>query len=191
MLKTILTFTFVSVLAGCASTPPVIDFDPSADFTQYKTFAFIGEHPLMRAEGAETASPLLEGRLVQTTEDALAAKGLTRIEDAELADITIAFTVGGRDKIQVNSYPEPYRPYYGGGYRGGWGVPYYGVGTSTSTSVKQYTEGTLAIDVYEVATHKPVWHGKATKRITKKMQENPQETVVEIVNNILASFPAM
>jgi len=137
MLRTTLILLIVSVFAGCASTPPVIDFDPSADFTQYTSFAFISEHPLIRTEGAESASPLLEGRLMQTTEDVLTAGGIKRVEDAELADITIAFTVGGRDKIQVNRYPEPYRPYYGGGFRGGWDVPYYGVGMSTSTSAKQ------------------------------------------------------
>jgi hypothetical protein len=191
MLKTILTLLIVSVLAGCASTPPIVDFDPSVDFTKYKTFAFIGEHPLIRAEGAITGSPLLEGRLMQITEDVLTLKDMKLVADAESADVTIAFTVGGRDKLRVNSYPEPYRPYYGGGYRGGWGVPYYGIGMSTSTTVKQYTEGTLAIDVYDVATHKPVWHGKATKKITTKMQQNPQATVVEIVSNILAGFPPM
>jgi len=191
MLKNIFISLAVFAITGCAGNPPVIDFDPSIDFTKYRTFAFIDEHPLLRAEGAETGSPLLEGRLMQITENVLTARGINRVANPESADIAIAFTIGGRDKIQVNSYPEPYRPYYGGGYRGGWGGSYYGYGMSASTSVQQYTEGTLAIDIYEVTSHKPVWHGKATKRITDKMQENPQETITEIVTEILASFPPM
>lgn len=174
------------LVGGCAATPPVVDYDPSVNFSQYKTFAFIGEHPLLRGEGAEAISPLLEGRLMQITENVLSARGFKRMEDRESADIAIGFTIGGREKIQVNSYPEPYRPYYGG-YGRGWGGAYYA--TPTSTTVRQYTEGTLSVDIYDVSKHKPIWHGKATKRITSKMQENPQETITEIVTSILATFP--
>ena len=188
MIKTIFAALVLITLAACSSTPPTIDYDPSADFSQYKTFAFISEHPLLRAEGAEGGSPLLEGRLMQVTENVLSARGYKLVADRESADIAIAFTVGARDKIQVNSYPEPYRPYYGG-YGRGWGGAYYGYGTTTSTTVQQYTEGTLSVDIYDVAEHKPVWHGAATRRITSKMQKNPQETVNEIMVEILASFP--
>ncbi len=191
MLKNILVSLTLLALVGCAGNPPVIDYDPSVDFVKYRTFAFISEHPLIRGEGAETVSPLFEGRVMQVTENVLVARGFERVADRESADVAIAFTIGGRDKIQVNSYPEPYRPYYGGGYRGGWGGSYYGYGMSTTTSVQQYTEGTLAIDIYDVKDHKPIWHGKATKRITSKMQKNPQETITEIVTQILANFPPM
>lgn len=188
MPKKIFMILVLTALVGCAGNPPITDYDPSVNFGKFKTFAFISDHPLLRAEGAETSSPLLEGRLMQVTENILTARGFTRIADREAADIAVAFTVGGREKIQVNSYPEPYRPYYGG-YGRGWGGAYYA--TPTSTSVHQYTEGTLLIDIYDVSEHKPVWHGKATKRITNKMQENPQETINKIVANILATFPPM
>jgi hypothetical protein len=191
MLKRIFVSLAVLAIVGCAGNPPIIDYDPSIDFAKYRTFAFIGEHPLIRGEGAETGSPLLEGRLMQITENVLLARGFERVANPESADVAIAFTVGGRDKIQVNSYPEPYRGYYGGGYRGGWGGSYHSYGMSTSTSVQQYTEGTLAVDIYDVKEHHPIWHGKATRRVTKKMQENPQETLTEIMTEILASFPPM
>jgi hypothetical protein len=186
MPKKFLTILILTVLAGCAGNPPITDYDPSVSFGKYKTFAFISDHPLLRAEGAESGNPLLEGRLMHVTENILIARGFTRIEDREAADIAVAFTVGGREKIQVNSYPEPYRPYYGG-YGRGWGGAYYA--TPTSTTVHQYTEGTLMIDIYDVSEHRPIWHGQASKRITEKMQENLGETVNEIVASILATFP--
>jgi len=183
-----LTVLALMLLAGCSSTPPVIDYDRSVNFGKFKTFAFIDEHPLLLAEGGESASPLLEGRLIQITENVLSARGFTLVADREAADIAVGFTIGGREKIQVNSYPAAYQPYYGG-YGRGWGGAYYGVGMSTTTSVQQYTEGTLSVDLYEVATHQPVWHGSATKRITSKMEKDPRETVNEIMVEILASFP--
>ena len=180
--KGIATLSFL--LAGCAGNPPVVDYDSSVDFGSYKTYAYISDHPLMRAPDSPPGSPLLEGRLMAVTDDVMQMRGYTRVDDAEQADFAVGFTVGSRDKIRVNSYPEPYRPYYGGW---GWGGPYYA--GSTNVDVQQYTEGTLSVDIYDVAEHKPAWHGVATKRITDSMRRNPNETVTEIVNEILAGFP--
>lgn len=176
------------VLAACGSTPPIVDYDSSADFATYKTFAFISDNPVMRSPDSPPASPLLERRLVKITEENLEAKGFRKVDDPEAADFAVGFTTGSRDKIRVNSYPEPYRPYYGGW---GWGAPYYGgyAGGGSNVDVQQYTEGTLAIDIYEVDEHKPVWHGVATKRITDKMRRNPDETLTEVVAELLERFP--
>lgn len=185
MQKQIFIILLLSIPLGYADNPPVIDYDPSVNFTQYKTFAFISDHPLLREEGSTGGSPLLEGRLMRVTENILAARRFTRIEDREKADIAVAFTVGNREKIQVNSYPAPYRPYYGGWGHRGWGAGYYG-GTTTA---HQYTEGTLQIDIYDVSEHKPIWLGQSSKRITQKMRENAQDTIDLIVANILSTFP--
>ncbi len=176
---------------GCAAPAPMIDYDPSYDFSQDRTFAFISERPLLRGEGAEGGNPMLEGRLMQITENILSARGLTRISDPEKADLAVGFTLGGREKLQVNSSPS-YSPYYGAGYRG-WGRGYhggYGGGYGGGTvDVRQYTEGTLSVDIYDPQEHKPVWHGRAVRRITTKMQENMEETIQEILGGIFATFP--
>ncbi|MFK7828283.1 MAG: DUF4136 domain-containing protein [Congregibacter sp.] len=172
------------MLTACGTNPPVIDYDQGANFAAYKSYAFISDKPLMLGEGATGSSPLLEGRLMRATDTALRAKGFSKVSNPEAADFAVRFTVGARDKIRVNSYPEPYRPYYGGW---GWGGSYYA--GATSTDVQQYTEGKLAIDIYDVAEHKPVWHGVATARITDSMRQNPDETVTNAVTEILMSFP--
>ena len=176
----------VLFLGACSSSPVTTDFDNTVDFTGYKTYAFISDSPLMRAPDTPPGSPLLQGRLMKATDAILMAKGYSKVDDPETADFTVAFTVGARDKVQVNSYPEPYRPYYGAW---GWGAPYYaGVGAQ-SVDVRQYTEGTLAIDVFDVAEHKPAWHGVAKGRITDKMRENPSEAVNTTVSEVLLQFP--
>jgi hypothetical protein len=190
-LRTVAAAAALALLGACSSNPPIIDYDRSADFGSYKTYAFISDRPMIRDPESPTGSPLLEGRLMQATDETLQGKGFAKVDDPESADFTIGFTVGTRDKIKVNSYPEPYRPYYGGW---GWGSPYYGgvggvYGGGTNVDVQQYTEGTLAIDIYDVAGHKPVWHGVATKRITDEMRRNPGASISEAVNEILAGFP--
>lgn len=176
--------SLTALITACGSTPPVVDFDSAVDFSGYRTFAFISEHPLMTEMDSAGASPLLEGRLMRITEEALEAKGFRKVANPETADFAVGFTVGSRDKIRVNSYPEPYRPYYGGW---GWGGPYFA--GASNVDVQQYTEGTLAIDIYDVTEHKPAWHGVATKRITDSMRRNPDDSVSEVVNEILTSFP--
>jgi hypothetical protein len=183
---------FSLLLGACSGNRPIVDYDPEASFAAYRSYAFISEHPMVRAPDSPPGSPLLEARLMRVTDEVLQSRGYRKLDDPEAADFTIAFTVGAREKINVSSYPEPYRPYYGGW---GWGASYYrgygavGVGMSTSTSVDQYTEGTLAVDVFDVAAHKPVWHGVATKRITDKMRRNPDEAVNEVLGEILSEFP--
>jgi len=170
-------------LFGCAAPAPMIDYDSSYDFSNDKTFAFISEHPLIRGEGAQGVNPMIEGRLMQITENILASRGLTRVSDPESADLAVGFTLGGREKIQVNSYPQTYRSHYG---RWGWGGGYY---QTEQVDVRQYTEGTLSVDIYDPQEHRPVWHGRAVRKITKKMQENPGETLREILGGIFATFP--
>ena len=98
-----LTLLLLVILAGCAAPKPMIDFDPSHNFSKYRTFAFISDNPMIIAEGLPGVSPMLEGRTVQITENILSARGYTRISDRTKADFTVGFTLGGRDKIQVNS----------------------------------------------------------------------------------------
>jgi hypothetical protein len=180
------------ILAGCSTPAPMVDYDSSYDFSQDKTFAFISEHPLIRGEGAEGGNPMVEGRLVQITANIMAARGFTQISNPEEADLAVGFTLGGREKIQVNSYPEYYRGGYnswgwGGGYHGGYGG--YGGYGGSSVDVRQYTEGVLSVDIYDPQERRPVWHGRATRRITKKMEENVEDTLQEVLGNIFSVFP--
>ena len=58
------------LLIGCGGPKPMIDYDPTYDFSQDRTFAFVSDNPLIRAEGAEGGgNPLLEGRLMMITEN--------------------------------------------------------------------------------------------------------------------------
>jgi hypothetical protein len=92
----------------------------------------------------------------------------------------VAFTLGAREVVDVNSTAYPtgfYRPY-------GWGGAYY-----QDVDVRQYTEGRLAIDLFDTRLKRPVWHGYVTKNITGKDQADPQAVITEAVSSILVDFP--
>ncbi len=182
-----------ALLTGCASGfKATYDHDPSNDFAGYKTFAWVSEHPMTVGATDRIVNPMLEPRIMVTVESALGAKGYSLVPDAESADFALAFTVGSREEIKVDSYPSMTAGHVGYGYPrhwGGWGGAYYGYGTETT--VRQYTKGMLSIDVFDVSDHRPVWHGVATKTINESDREDTDGTIQAAVDAILAGFPPL
>jgi len=189
--KKVFIFLLVSLVASCATTYKAkVGFDKNTkvDTTTYKTFAWLTPGKIMAA--TEDFNPVMKVRVDDEIEQAFIAKGFQLIDDAEKADFTISYTVGNRDKIKVSHYPTTYkigfgwgRGYYGGYYGGLYGSPMV-----TETRVRQYTEGKLAIDVYDVKTHQPAWHGWATKQITSSDKETPSGAIKETIQQVIAQF---
>ena len=166
-------------LSACTSMTVESDYDPGTDFSNYKTFAFISDKPLLMAQTAPI-SPLFEGRAMNAAQAALTAKGFTFVEDRKDADFVVSFTMGARDKIRVNNYPVHYR----GPTPWEWGAPYH-----TEVDVRNYTEGTLAIDIFDVQARSPVWHGWAVRTISTADRRNPTPIINYVVAKILDDFP--
>jgi len=190
-LKRICIAALVVVIASCSSTYEAnVDFDKNTkvDTGNYKTFAWLTSGKIMAP--AEDINPVMKIRVDEEIEQAFIAKGYQLIADAEKADFAISYTVGNRDKIKVSNYPATYNTGFGWGrgYYGGYYGGMYGSGMATETRVRQYTEGKLAIDIYDVKTHQPAWHGWATKRITSADKEAPSATIKGVVNQVVAQF---
>jgi len=173
-----LLVTSVICLGGCASAIDVrTDYFPEAKFATYRTFSFMPERSL-RVAATAPVSPLLEGRLISAATATLTSNGYRRVDDPNQADFVVSFTLGARDKIRVNSYPTSYRGSWA------WGGPQL-----HEVDVRNYTEGTLAIDIFDVATHQPVWFGSASKTISNADRANPTPLINEVVGAILGKFP--
>ena len=130
---------------------------------------------------AQGVNPLLEGRIMAAIQGTLGEKGMKLIADTAQADFVIAFGVGARDRVSVTSTPYPVA------YRGawGWGRAYY-----NDVDVRQYTEGRLAIDIFDASERRPVFHGYATANISATTdQAKRQQMLRDAVAKILAGFP--
>ncbi len=182
--RLIVLLALVSVIAGCVSTQQArVDFDRNIEITtsHYKTFAWLNESKVL-AEPVDV-NPVMKVRIDHAIEQAFIAKGYQLVNDAEAADFTISYTMGSRDKVKVDSLPTTYRSAFI------WGHGYYGgIGISNNNHVRNYTEGKLAIDVYDVKTHQPVWHGWAVKRIKSSEQDNPSKAIKMVVEQVVAQF---
>lgn len=179
----------LAFLAGCASTfQASYDHDSANDFSKYQSFAWISKNPMKVGNNVGPVNPLLEPRIMSALENALVAKGYEYVIQPEAADFVLSFTVGSREEISVSSYPSMSAGYSVAYPRQwGWGGAYYGVGTETR--VREYTEGMLAVDIFDVEERRPVWHGVATKRISESDREEIEATVKAAVDAILAGFP--
>lgn len=188
-IKLLIITLLITLTAACTSYSAKVDFDKNTtiETVHYKTFAWLTKSKIMVTD--IDTNPVMKERVDDSIEQAFIAQGYQLIDDPEKADFAISYTLGNREKIKVNSYPATYNTGFG------WGRGYYGrrgyyggMSMGTETSVRQYTEGKLAIDAYDVKTHQPVFHGWATKRITSDDNDKPMAMINDIVMKIVATF---
>jgi hypothetical protein len=169
-----------ALLASCATMRADSDYYEGADVAQYRSYVWMAESPLIRSDsGRVEVSPLTVRRIREAIERDLAEKGFEPAATRDAADFAVSFTVGARDMITLEDYP----PYYRGEWQ--WGRPYYW----PSVDVAMYTEGMLAIDIFDNETREPVWHGWARKTILRSDINDPGATIDAAVEAILADFP--
>ncbi len=165
-------------LVACTTLQVGSDFDRAASFSGYHSFTL-----LPRTEHG-THNPLVAQRAQDAIQAEMTRKGYAFAADAAAADFTVSFTIGARERIDVDTYPAPYSgPWYGGAPW--WGYPYWG----NEVDVRQYREGTLSVDIFDARTHKPVWHGWAKKELTQADIDRSEEPIRKAVQAVLARFP--
>jgi hypothetical protein len=149
----VLTFGAVMVTATLALAQKVTtDYDKGADFTAYKTFAWIKE--------PKTTDPLMRQRIIEEVNGALAAKGLQLTTGQ--ADLGIAAHTATKEERTLNTFYNG----FGGGWR--WGGGFGGA----TTRVDTYEVGTLVVDVFDTRTKEALWRGTASKTISDSPQKN-------------------
>ena len=165
------------LLQSCATIRVGSDFDRSATFSGYHTFS------LMAREHHGSHNPLIVQRAKDAIQAELINKGYLYVSDSVTADFMVDFTIGARDRMDVESYPAPYGGVYWS-YPGWWG-PYWGA----TVDVRTYREGTLSIDIFDAHSHRPVWHGWAKKELTSSDMKHSESPIRAAVESVLAHFP--
>lgn len=172
-------------LAATACAPSVTvrtDSDPSVNLASYETFGFFKQ---MGIEG-DNYSSLLGEHFRQVISSEMEARGYAPSDDPGLR---INVSVGAEEKVRVNTYQEPYLygGFYGARTYGYWGSPFYG--GATQTTVRQYTEANVYIDLVDTSQDKMVWQGVASFTLTDKMQTQMRATIERTVEGIFSRFP--
>jgi hypothetical protein len=167
----------VLLLAACASAPKIfVNQDPSADFSKYKTYNY---EPVLGTDERKDYRSILSNYMVNAMDREMQGRGYTLSDNP---DLLINFYIHTEEKIRTTQSPSMGGGYYG--YRGG----YYGAYGGYDTTVTQYTEGTLNIDLVDRVTATLVWEGVTIGKITDKVRENLEGAVNGAVPEIMAEY---
>jgi hypothetical protein len=165
----LLTLAILLLAAPASASKIFIDYDKEYDRTAVRTFAW-SDSP---ETSLEESDGLLHSRIIEAIEYYLAMGGL--IEDDESPDVFVTYHVDSRKELQLDTNNWGYR------YPSGWYAPhsrgYYGGSHSTTTSVTEYTKGTIVVDVWDAHTNTLVWRGTAAEIYVPK---NPQKLAKKI-----------
>lgn len=164
----------VALLAACVSKPTIrSNVDPQADFAKFQTYGFFDE-----VTGRASAYDSFATRYIKTAIDnEMQKRGFKKSSNPQLLVNTHVQT---QDKVEVTESPSGYY-----GYRYGM----YGWGAGVSTTVDNYTEGTLNVDIIDSATSRLVWEGVAIGRIREKARDDPQPAIDEVIRQVFERFP--
>lgn len=166
------------VLSGCASVNTGWDYDPSANFSQYKTYAWVDD----QVSTEEYQKDGLLGQRVHAAVDSeMAAKGFTKVP-AEQAQLLVNYLtkVNKRANVDTVGFGAAYNPYW---YRGWWG-------NSSFSQVKEYDVGNLVLDLVDAQSHQLVWRGTAKNIVREyKTPQKRIEKVNQAAKAMLDNFP--
>ena len=160
--------------AGAFAQDVKVDYDKAADFTKYKTFAI--------KLGTSWNNPLSEKRVVTEIQQGLTEKGWTATTDDAKADAVVVLHGATEKQKSLNTF---YSGGYGGyGWRGGWG----GGMSSSTTTVDEYTVGTLVVDIFDAKSKQLVYRGTASDEISNKPEKNAKK-LAKASDKLFKDFP--
>jgi hypothetical protein len=158
----------VLVPALAAAQKTSYDFDKTANFGAYKTYAL--------RDGTKVGNKLVDDRIVAALEAELAKKGLTK---AEKPDVLVAYHIAFDKQQDISAYNMGGGPYRWGG---GWGT--------TDVRVREILIGTLVVDVVDASKNDIVWRGVGVKEVNPQADpERRDRNINEAMQKILRNFP--
>lgn len=125
-------------------------------------------------------NPILFQSIRDEIDEGLTARGFKKVEGD--SDFIVAFTLGARDRVDVRSWGAAGAWYPGWGRPAGWGWS----ATYRPVDVRNVTEGTLAIDIFDGQSARPIWHGMASRDLARSGAS--PELVSNSVNGLLDKF---
>ncbi len=177
----------VLFLSSCTSVRVLSDYDKTANFSEFKSYAFY-------KTGIDKAqiSDLDKKRILRAIETEMSSRGFVKSDSPDI--LVSIFT---KEREQVDVYNNNFGWGWGGwgwgwgGFGPGWGWGGWGPGWGWGgNAVSTRTEGSLYIDFIDAKNKELVWQGKGvgtlgnTKNIEKK-----EARIQEFVSEILQQYP--
>ena len=174
-----LSLALAALLGACASglPEPTLDHNPDYDFGQIKTYAFA--HRRGGPADFTVLSDMEVDRVNHAFERAMTQRGYQRVDRRADADILLSWELLTRDRTDVRSYNAT-------SYYSCWGC-----GPAVSdVRVRQYTQGTLIVDMIDPDERKSVWRSVVQSKLNDRQEvEGQQERFNAVAEHMLTGFP--
>lgn len=142
------------------------DFDRSANFSRFKTYAWV--------RGTNLDDQLNHQRIMRAVDSQLGARGFSKVEAASNPDVLVAYHASFDKNLQINAF--------GSG-------PRIGLRSGTAT-VEEIVVGTLAIDMIDAQTRNVIWRGLASKELDAKASpEKKEKNINKAAEKIFRNYP--
>jgi hypothetical protein len=175
MKRIIIPFVILMIAAACSSIKVTSDFDKTAQYSAFKTYAFTPEALNLNIE------ELNRKRLITAVENELSLKGFTK---AEKPDVLIDIKISGEKKQTATATGTGGYGYGYGYYRYGWG------GGTTTINYDSYTEGTVFVNMIDAAKNEVVWQGRGVGTVDPNASASKREKNINYaVKQIFAQYP--
>ena len=162
------------LLTGCNTVRVAVDYNTSASFESYQTYAFF-KPSVDKME----ISDLDKKRILHAIDKNLSAKGMTKSKQASL--LVHVFT---KEEKQVDVFQNNFN------WGWGWGWSPWFNGGFFGPSVYARTEGQLYINLVDAQNNQLVWQGKGSARLYPRDNvEKKVARIQKIVDEILAAYP--
>ncbi len=171
----IIAVGLIALLSSCSSLNISTDFDPTQDFSKYKTYrwARIKERD---PNDILSKNIMLRKRVQVAVNNKLKEKGFTKLDRGK-PDFIVFVHAGVQQRMNVY--------HHGGYYYGGWWGPYGGY-----TSVSHYKQGTLVVDIVDTNEKELSWRGIASDVVQYYSDpEALQEELDYVIAAMLEDFP--
>ena len=165
------------LLPGCASVRLGLDYDTAFDFGNLETFAW---HPeVLNEESKNLRNPLIDARIRTAVEETLISKGYDKVL-LDSADFLVAYHYSVERRLEVSTMNSTF----------GYSSYMRGASVGFQTSVSEYDEGSIIIDIAEAESKALVWRGSGSRRVdTSRDPDKVTEKVNRAVSEILSQFP--
>ena len=149
------------------------DWDKKYDFSTVKTFAM--------KIGTSWGNQLSENKVLADMAEALTEKGWKQLQSESDANVVVVIHGATQQKHTLNTF---YSGMGGYGYRGYGGMT---MGSGTTT-VSEYTVGTLVVDMFDTKTKNLLYRGTASDELNKDPKKN-EKKIDKAAQKLFKDFP--
>ncbi|WP_371189472.1 DUF4136 domain-containing protein [Thalassotalea maritima] len=188
MMKRVLMILALTIfLVSCATSyKPDVDYKLDYDFSAVNSFAIL-DHTLTETAKVDqlssSVSSLDYDRIAYAIRATLLDKGMQETSE-DLADTLVRFKLITKEKQEIRTYNT--------GFHHCWYCdPFYDrpFGMRQEVKVRNYTEGTLIIDMMDPSTKKSIWRSVVSQAVRKNVPVvERQARIRTLVTTMLADF---